>query len=162
MVYYTQDGRNLRPQAVRQKPNVRWHIPFAQWNDDVQDEQPVARARTRTGAVDQRYWYVPAPQQSVACVSMPASAPSLRAVIMLMNQVIINLRHNHKQAQPQQRRARVMDPRYQRQVVAYDGSERPGTVIIDTNNKFLYLVMEGGQALRYGVGVGRPGFEWSG
>jgi lipoprotein-anchoring transpeptidase ErfK/SrfK len=54
------------------------------------------------------------------------------------------------------------DPKYDRQVVAYRGEEKPGTVIIDTPNKFLYLVEDGGRALRYGIGVGRPGFTWSG
>lgn len=55
-----------------------------------------------------------------------------------------------------------IDPKYERQVVAFDGKEAPGTIVIDTPNKFLYLVEEGGKALRYGIGVGRPGFTWSG
>ncbi len=55
-----------------------------------------------------------------------------------------------------------IDPIYQRQVVAYAGRERPGTVVIDTPDKFLYLVEGGGRALRYGIGVGRPGFTWAG
>jgi lipoprotein-anchoring transpeptidase ErfK/SrfK len=55
-----------------------------------------------------------------------------------------------------------MDPRFMRQEVAYDGSEAPGTIVIDTPNHFLYLVEEGGKAIRYGIGVGRPGFAWSG
>jgi len=55
-----------------------------------------------------------------------------------------------------------VDPKYDRQVVAYAGKEAPGTIVIDTPNKFLYLVEEGGKAVRYGVGVGRPGFTWAG
>jgi lipoprotein-anchoring transpeptidase ErfK/SrfK len=55
-----------------------------------------------------------------------------------------------------------MDPRYERQVVDYAGRERPGTVIIDTRERFLYLIQGEGTALRYGIGVGRPGFTWSG
>ncbi len=55
-----------------------------------------------------------------------------------------------------------MDPRYLRREVAYDGKQAPGTIVIDTPNHFLYLVEEGGRALRYGIGVGRPGFTWSG
>jgi lipoprotein-anchoring transpeptidase ErfK/SrfK len=51
---------------------------------------------------------------------------------------------------------------FRRQEVSYDGRERPGTIIIDTPNKFLFLVQPGGRAVRYGIGVGRPGFEWSG
>ena len=55
-----------------------------------------------------------------------------------------------------------LNPIYQRQEVVYQGPEEPGTVVIDTPNKFLYLVEPGGRALRYGIGVGRPGFTWSG
>jgi lipoprotein-anchoring transpeptidase ErfK/SrfK len=55
-----------------------------------------------------------------------------------------------------------VDPKFDRQVVAYTGEEQPGTIIIDTPNKFLYLVQEDGKALRYGIGVGRPGFTWAG
>jgi lipoprotein-anchoring transpeptidase ErfK/SrfK len=54
------------------------------------------------------------------------------------------------------------DPRYRRQVIAYEGGEKPGTIIIDTPRRFLYLVQEGGRAVRYGIGVGRPGFTWAG
>jgi lipoprotein-anchoring transpeptidase ErfK/SrfK len=51
---------------------------------------------------------------------------------------------------------------FKRQIVAYTGSEAPGTVIIDTGSTFLYLVQPGGRAIRYGIGVGRDGFRWSG
>ncbi len=54
------------------------------------------------------------------------------------------------------------DPRYQRQVIEYHGGEPPGTIIIDTPHFFLYLVLDDGRALRYGIGVGRPGFTWAG
>jgi lipoprotein-anchoring transpeptidase ErfK/SrfK len=50
----------------------------------------------------------------------------------------------------------------QRQLVAYRGSEGAGTVIIDTPHTYLYLVLGGGKAMRYGIGVGREGFTWSG
>ena len=55
-----------------------------------------------------------------------------------------------------------VDPKYLRQVISYDGSEKPGAIIIDTPNKFLYLIEDDGKALRYGIGVGRPGFLWAG
>jgi lipoprotein-anchoring transpeptidase ErfK/SrfK len=51
---------------------------------------------------------------------------------------------------------------FHRQEVDYQTHERPGTIVIDTPNRFLYLVEPDGRALRYGVGVGRPGFEWAG
>jgi lipoprotein-anchoring transpeptidase ErfK/SrfK len=54
------------------------------------------------------------------------------------------------------------DPAFDRQEVAYSGPHAPGTIIIDTPNKFLFLVQAGGSAIRYGIGVGRPGFTWSG
>jgi lipoprotein-anchoring transpeptidase ErfK/SrfK len=55
-----------------------------------------------------------------------------------------------------------VNPDYLRKVVDYGGSEAPGTVIVDSANRYLYLVQPSGQAIRYGVGVGREGFGWSG
>lgn len=55
-----------------------------------------------------------------------------------------------------------LNPVYYRQLVANPTGEPPGTVVVDTANRFLYLVVEGGQAMRYGVGIGRDGFAWSG
>jgi lipoprotein-anchoring transpeptidase ErfK/SrfK len=51
---------------------------------------------------------------------------------------------------------------YRRQIVQDPTGEQPGTIVVDLQNKFLYLVQPGGDALRYGVGIGRAGFEWSG
>jgi lipoprotein-anchoring transpeptidase ErfK/SrfK len=63
-------------------------------------------------------------------------------------------------------RRMVMRPRinpiYLPQEVAYNGAQRPGTIVIDTTKNFLYLVEKNGKARRYGVGTGKPGFEWSG
>jgi lipoprotein-anchoring transpeptidase ErfK/SrfK len=55
-----------------------------------------------------------------------------------------------------------IDPKYLRQEVAYATPEQAGTLIVDPANYFLYLVMPEGKAMRYGVGVGREGFGWSG
>lgn len=49
-----------------------------------------------------------------------------------------------------------------REVVSFGASYGPGTIVIDTNERRLYYTLGNGQAVRYGVGVGRPGFEWSG
>ena len=49
-----------------------------------------------------------------------------------------------------------------RQVMSYATSEAPGTIIIDTPNTYLYYVLGNGRAMRYGIGVGREGFTWSG
>jgi lipoprotein-anchoring transpeptidase ErfK/SrfK len=55
-----------------------------------------------------------------------------------------------------------IDPAFLRTRIAYASSEPPGTIIIDPRRRYLYLVQEGGRAMRYGVGVGREGFAWSG
>ena len=55
-----------------------------------------------------------------------------------------------------------IDPKFLKQVVAYSGSEPPGTIVIDTPQRFLFLVQDNGTALRYGIGVGKPGFTWAG
>jgi lipoprotein-anchoring transpeptidase ErfK/SrfK len=55
-----------------------------------------------------------------------------------------------------------VDERFFRQQVDYHRSERPGTLVVDTNNRFLYLVQEGGKAMRYGIGVGKAGLEFEG
>src|SRR5258706_4704601 len=58
--------------------------------------------------------------------------------------------------------SRVVPERLRRAVIAFDSREAPGTVIIDTGNTALYYVLGQGRAIRYGVGVGREGFTWSG
>ena len=55
-----------------------------------------------------------------------------------------------------------INPRYYRQRVVDPTGERPGTIVVDTPSRFLYLVEPGGSAMRYGVGIGREGFSWSG
>ena len=56
----------------------------------------------------------------------------------------------------------VLPERLQRKVVSYESRETPGTIVIDTGNTTLYYVLGQGRAIRYGVGVGREGFTWSG
>ncbi|TIP91855.1 MAG: L,D-transpeptidase [Mesorhizobium sp.] len=55
-----------------------------------------------------------------------------------------------------------IDEQFLRQIVPDPTGQRPGTIVVDTQNKFLYYVMGGGEAMRYGIGVGREGFEWRG
>jgi lipoprotein-anchoring transpeptidase ErfK/SrfK len=64
-------------------------------------------------------------------------------------------------AEPGDSRTQV-DPRFQRQEVSFDGRESAGTIIINTRERMLYLVQGNGRAIRYGIGVGRPGFTWAG
>jgi lipoprotein-anchoring transpeptidase ErfK/SrfK len=55
-----------------------------------------------------------------------------------------------------------LEPQFQRQVVFYRTSEPPGTIIVHTSERHLYLVQGNGRAMRYGIGVGREGFQWQG
>jgi lipoprotein-anchoring transpeptidase ErfK/SrfK len=55
-----------------------------------------------------------------------------------------------------------LNPIYKRQVVAYAGQEKAGTLVVDTHHYFLYLILGDGRALRYGIGVAKSGFEWNG
>jgi lipoprotein-anchoring transpeptidase ErfK/SrfK len=55
-----------------------------------------------------------------------------------------------------------LDPKWQKTVVFYRTTEAPGTIIVHTNERYLYVVQPGGRALRYGIGVGREGFQWQG
>ncbi len=56
----------------------------------------------------------------------------------------------------------VLPPQFQRQVVLYRSNEAPGTIIVHTSERHLYVVLGNGRALRYGIGVGRDGFQWQG
>ncbi len=62
----------------------------------------------------------------------------------------------------QQPPSAALDPAFVRTVVTYPTPEPPGTIIVDPGSHYLYLVQEGGKAIRYGVGVGAEGFLWSG
>jgi lipoprotein-anchoring transpeptidase ErfK/SrfK len=55
-----------------------------------------------------------------------------------------------------------IDPAYLRTIVRYASAEAPGTIVVDPPQRYLYLMQEAGRAVRYGVGVGRQGFGWSG
>ena len=92
---------------------------------------------------------------STAAFAEPlAYAPSL-AADSAFDQV---LRQEVESRQP----ASEVPAHLRRRVVAYQTREVPGTIIIDTPNTQLYYVLGGGRAIRYGIGVGREGFTWSG
>jgi len=55
-----------------------------------------------------------------------------------------------------------LPPEFQRQLVFFRSTEAPGTVVVNTSERFLYLVQPNNRALRYGIGVGREGFQWFG
>jgi len=67
-----------------------------------------------------------------------------------------------QQPQPQRTQTRQVQPQFLPTIVSYDSKHKPGTIVIDTNARYLYLIQNDGTARRYGVGVGKPGFEWAG
>lgn len=89
----------------------------------------------------------PARRPSSARTAAPAIAPPVLA---------------YAPQTPPAARPAALPAEYLPQDVAYDGPERPGTIVIDTRTRLLYLVEADGRARRYGVGVGRPGFTWAG
>lgn len=107
-----------------------------------------------------RQHYAPpqyAPPQQQSYIAPPQAYPD-----QAMRPVYANTAPQVDPMLEPQRPGYQIDPRYLRQEVVYDGKEEPGTIVVDTPNHFLYLVQPGGRALRYGIGVGRPGFTWAG
>jgi lipoprotein-anchoring transpeptidase ErfK/SrfK len=134
---YRQPPRQMRPQVVTGPRNNYY---------------PAAPDRTgagRQGVAQQAEAQQPAIQ--------PSRAPIVRRGIFGNNSQV-----QQAAIRPNRAVRSQIEPQFLPQVIAYDSKEKPGTIVIDTNNRFLYLVMEGGQAKRYGVGVGKPGFEWAG
>jgi lipoprotein-anchoring transpeptidase ErfK/SrfK len=124
----------------------------------VQQQRSMKPQAVVTG---QRNYYPAAPSRAgvarQAEVQQPARTPVVRRGIFGDNSQVQQVAVRPNRAIRSQ-----IEPQFLPQMVAYDTKEKPGTIVIDTNNRFLYLVMEGGQAKRYGVGVGKPGFEWAG
>jgi len=87
--------------------------------------------------------------------------PLRRAVPRYEDQVHLDFDRPMRTATESVRRAEIA-PKFLPRTVAYTGPEVPGTIVVDTPNHFLFLVERGGIARRYGIGVGRPGFTWSG
>lgn len=109
----------------------------------------------------------PAPRRVAPVEPAPMAAPLVQTEVPLAPRaepVAPRPKRQYAALTPPAQEALSGEPsdEYRRQEVAYAGSERPGVIIIDTPRKFLFLVQPGGRALRYGIGVGRPGFEWSG
>ena len=73
-----------------------------------------------------------------------------------------NLRQNDYTGTDESDAVGNLPARLQRQIVDYRSIESPGTIIIDTPHTYLYFILGGDKAIRYGIGVGREGFTWSG
>ena len=153
--YYLPQQEDSTNTATRRTQGVRFNIPWAQWNNDVY-EPPRAYQSQAVRSPDARTWYVPAPDGNVRRYASVGLQPNEYYAPQSASP------QQNYQPEQQQGRKGILDPRFRRQLVNYDGNEKAGTIVIDTNERFLFLVMGEGQALRYGIGVGRPGFEWAG
>jgi lipoprotein-anchoring transpeptidase ErfK/SrfK len=140
---------------------VRETAPVFQYNDVNSNRQPPRERlpgqlspqppdlfRTR---FHQQYG-LPVPGQPLS-YGLPVSNPLHRAMYGVVNDDGHTL-----PAIPYSR----IDQRFLRQEVSYQTNEPPGTIVVDTNQHFLYLVQDGGKAVRYGVGLGKDGYAWSG
>ena len=124
-------------------------------------QQPQRQMRPQAVVTGQRNYYPAAPNRPgvarQADARQPARTPVVRRGIFSDNSQV-----QQAAVRPNRVIRSQLEPQFLPQMVAYDTPHKPGTIVIDTNNRFLYLVMDGGQAKRYGVGVGKPGFEWAG
>jgi len=156
--------RAPQPQAYQPAPRYYVVVPGQQqrpYQQPAPQYYAVApTAQPRTDQPQSAPYYAASPAQPAAVYYQPApNAPPygepplgarIYAAMGFAPSVIGDMAHPR------------VDPRYDRQVVDFSTDQPPGTVIIDTPHFFLYLVMADGKALRYGIGVGRPGFAWAG
>jgi len=92
----------------------------------------------------------------------PGVAPTPAAAATSQSSDAVLLAALPPEDQPEQGPRKQLAPQFQRQIVSFSTTEPAGTIIIDTPHTYLYLVLGDGKALRYGIGVGREGFTWSG
>jgi lipoprotein-anchoring transpeptidase ErfK/SrfK len=100
------------------------------------------------------------PADVTGTIRSPVPAPGANAGAQADNSTVVAALP--PEDQPEQGPAKDLPPQFRRQIVAFATTEPAGTIIIDTPNTYLYLVLGNGQALRYGIGVGREGFTWTG
>jgi lipoprotein-anchoring transpeptidase ErfK/SrfK len=143
--YYRPGAVAAAPQAVaasRHGP-PRFYLPFMRDFGHADAPEGMAGGAVATSPSGRRVYYLPAPPEP-RILQARAYTPG------------------HEDAEPAPRSTRAIDPRFRRQEVAFAGPQAPGTIVVNTRERFLYLVQPGGRAIRYGIGVGREGFSWRG
>ena len=158
-VYRDANGAPLDPRYVQPAPNEDGYSGgpasgpyFAPQPLPAPDGRPPAAVAGAAPSADVT-GSIKSPSMAAAPVgSAAASQPSPPTVVAALP----------GQSQPDQNSAAQLPPQFQRQIVNFPTPEPAGTIIVDTPNTYLYLVLGRGQALRYGIGVGRDGFTWSG
>jgi len=158
------EGRYSTPQSVQLSPDLA-----SPWILQLKRNQPQAKKQRATIGVAKRR---PAKPNYAVTATHKREPTGIFAAFgkKKKKQRVYNTRPKKKvryvrsraapktrtQARPQ------IDPKFLPQVVSYQTSQKVGTIIIDTNTRHLYLVLGNGKARRYGVGVGKQGFEWTG
>jgi lipoprotein-anchoring transpeptidase ErfK/SrfK len=98
----------------------------------------------------------------VALAGLPLWAAQAGEAPDAANPKIVTMDVGDEPGRPSGEDVRIEDGPYKRQVVYYRTNAAPGTLVVSTSERFLYVVMGNNRALRYGIGVGRQGFQWSG
>ncbi len=118
---------------------------------DYYPGQPALRPPGMIGAPTQPDVVGTVPGQPPAVIGAPLPPPSRDQVAALPPDY-----------QPEAGQPKQLPPQFRRQLVDYRTAEPAGTIVIDTPNTYLFLVLGNGKAMRYGIGVGREGFTWAG
>lgn len=165
------DAEVAPPHHLQRQPVAQYHQPVAQPQaQPVQYYAPQQPANLGGGFIEflitgrsgpavrqeQPQGYYHPPQQQQYYQPQPQSHYQRQAPV---RQQPMNVARTDPQERPQHP---SFDPRFERTDVEYKTEHPVGSIIIDTRTRYLYLVQPNGRAIRYGVGVGRPGFEWKG
>jgi len=162
--------------VYREAPPSNYRLPPS-WQVDDEDDEPAApstpglpRSVGPIGQAPQGYYPSSQQPQGPVIARQPAEVDVVRPPAELGGRQAAPTAAPAQQSvaslppedQPEIGEPKALDPKFKKQLVDYRGSEPAGTIIIDTTNKFLFLTLGGGKALRYGIGVGREGFTWAG
>ncbi len=143
-VPFVTDTTRTDPAVFAQETAPNFYVP--PYADPPSNQPP-----PMPGAIPQRRQLIPTKFHQT--YGLPVSNP--------VNRMVYDVVRDEGHTLPAIPVSRV-DPRFLRQEVSYATGEAPGTIVVDTRQHFLYLVQGDGKALRYGVGLGRAGFAWSG
>ena len=164
-VYRDANGAPYDPRYVRPAPGDEVYDalppgrqffppqPLPVWNGGSAQRPPGDVAATPAPADETGSIYGPSASPPVGSPG-PAAAPQSPDATLLAALP--------PEDQPERGPRKELPPQFRRQTVNFTTNEPAGTIIIDTPNTYLYLVLGNGQAMRYGIGVGREGFTWSG
>jgi lipoprotein-anchoring transpeptidase ErfK/SrfK len=154
-------GTPQRPRAARPLPQIDPRIVAACTSSNPSFGRGRGGLPNYSEAPPEGSPYYGAPPLLGGSPNSGAASPSYRPPVPLSQNstVVAALPPEY---QPERGPTKTLAPRFHRTVVDYPTVEPPGTIIIETPNTYLYLTLGHGKAIRYGIGVGREGFTWSG